>query len=264
MQTHSPTGDDFPHGHPELDEPVGPGNPDESDLLEAMDTVGQFLSGDDVVIDRDREPVLPPSDPWAPQDQDEVAASGETPLLSAGEAKHQKHARRLEELEQGVLDAIWAEHQFHWDPRFAMMHEVTEKDPDQLSDDEDQGRLRQADGGRSGADDRVRDSGDGAAGGAQGSCSMVCRVPPDDRGLQLMGLWGRFFGKPKVGETKPAPVKPEMVIIEFVCMEADCDFETLSLTDAHQHMIKTADFAGGRTRYHNLEPRGYYYKREPL
>lgn len=85
---------------------------------------------------RDLEPELPPSDPWAPQGQDEVADSGETPLLSAGEAKHQKHAKRLAELEQGVMEAIWAEYKFETDPRFAVMHEVTAKDPDELDDDE--------------------------------------------------------------------------------------------------------------------------------
>ena len=136
------TGDDFPHGHPELDA-IDKADEEMNDAivspvtqendLDAMNTVGQFLFGDDKVIDRDREPELPPSDPWAPQDQDEVQASGETPLLSAGEAKH---AKRLAELERGVLEAIWAEYKFETDPRFAVMHEVTAKDPDELSDDE--------------------------------------------------------------------------------------------------------------------------------
>lgn len=102
------TNDTFPEGHPELDPMEG----------------------------ADLEPLLPPSDPWAPQDQDEVANSGETPLLSAGEAKHQKHAKRLGELEQAVLEALWAEHKFDTDPRFAAMNEATKNDPDKMNEEE--------------------------------------------------------------------------------------------------------------------------------
>lgn len=67
--------------------------------------------------------------------------------------------------------------------------------------------------------------------------------------------WGRWFGKPKVGAITPAP--SPAVLIEFECQEEECEFVTLSLTDAQQHLIKTADFRGGRTRYHTIEPRGY-------
>lgn len=80
-----------------------------------------------------------------------------------------------------------------------------------------------------------------------------------------MRLWGRFYGKPKVGETKPAP--PETVLIEFVCMTEGCEFQTLSLTDAYHHLVETTvHFHLGNTplKVHNVEPRGYYYKKEPL
>lgn len=77
-------------------------------------------------------------------------------------------------------------------------------------------------------------------------------------------LMAWFFGKPKVGETKSS--SPEMVLIEFVCMEPHCDFQTLSLTDAQTHIQETLMFGGGSTTTssHRVEPRGYYYKKEPL
>lgn len=68
-------------------------------------------------------------------------------------------------------------------------------------------------------------------------------------------VWGRWFGKPVRSQIKPAPTPS--VLIEFECQEEGCEFVTLSLTDAQQHLIKTADFHGGRTRYHVVEPRGY-------
>ena len=67
--------------------------------------------------------------------------------------------------------------------------------------------------------------------------------------------WGRWFGKLMAGTISPAP-SPE-VLIELECQEEGCEFVTLSLTDAQQHLIKTADFRGGRTRYHTIVPRGY-------
>lgn len=71
-----------------------------------------------------------------------------------------------------------------------------------------------------------------------------------------MTIWGRLFGKPAIGETKPADV--QNVLVEFVCMTPGCKFETLSLTTAQEHIRENLQF-GTTVQSHNIEPRGYLY-----
>lgn len=79
-------------------------------------------------------------------------------------------------------------------------------------------------------------------------------------------MWLRWLGRRVKEITKAAPPSAQMVLIEFVCTTDGCEFETLSLTDAQKHIQETLMFGGGvsATTNHNIEPRGYYYPKEPL
>lgn len=79
----------------------------------------------------------------------------------------------------------------------------------------------------------------------------------------------RRLGRRVKAIVKAAPPSAQMVLIEFECMTEGCDFQTLSLTDAHSHIMGSVDgkFHPNSPMWHKhihkVEPRGYYYPKEP-